>query len=152
GPGSRVHRRRRCRPGGVPRRRLRRPDLPAIVDRPDRSAGHRRAGRVERRVFVDSQASFTSNDGRLNVLDADGCGAAVCPPLWTGQAGRSIDIASPTVAGGVVLVSGGDFVVAFAADGCGTDVCEPLWKGRAELMSNTPAVADGVVYVDAQPL
>lgn len=93
-----------------------------------------------------------STDGNLYAFDADGCGAATCQPLWHGATGGSIDIASPTAAGGVVLVSSGDFLDAFKADGCGAAECAPLWRGIAPLMSNTPAVANGIVYVDAQPL
>ena len=93
-----------------------------------------------------------STNGRLSAFPADGCGSATCSPLWQGLTGGSIDIASPTIAGGVALVSGGDFLFAFDAAGCGAATCQPLWKGKAELMSNTPAVAGGVVYVDAQPL
>jgi outer membrane protein assembly factor BamB len=91
-------------------------------------------------------------DGMLSAFPAGGCGSPACEPVWQGETGGSIDIASPTVAGGVVLVSGGDFLFAFDAAGCGQPVCQPLWKGAAELMSNTPAVSDGVVYVDAQPI
>jgi outer membrane protein assembly factor BamB len=71
--------------------------------------------------------------------------------VWRGLTGGAIDIASATVVDGVALVTNGDFLVAFDASGCGNPVCEPLWKGPAELMSNTPAVSDGIVYVDAQP-
>jgi outer membrane protein assembly factor BamB len=91
-------------------------------------------------------------DGFLSAFPAGGCGSPTCAPLWQGETGGSIDIASPTVAEGVVLVSGGDFLFAFEAAGCGQPVCQPLWKGPAQLMSNTPAVSGGVVYVDAQPI
>jgi outer membrane protein assembly factor BamB len=93
-----------------------------------------------------------STDGSLYAFRASGCGTPACPPEWRGSTGGSIDIASPTIVEGIALVSNGDFVVAFDAFGCGGHVCQPLWKGEAELMSNTPAVLDGIVYVDAQPL
>jgi outer membrane protein assembly factor BamB len=98
------------------------------------------------RVYVGA------TNGDMSVFAAAGCGAAVCQPLWVDRTGGRIDIASPTVAGGVALVGGGSFVFAFDAAGCGAAVCDPLWKGSAQLMSNTPAVAGGFVYVDAQPI
>jgi hypothetical protein len=67
----------------------------------------------------------------MSVFSAGGCGAAVCQPLWVDRTGGRIDIASPTVAGGVALVGGGNFVFAFDAGGCGQAVCDPLWKGSA---------------------
>jgi outer membrane protein assembly factor BamB len=39
-------------------------------------------------VYVGSQTSFDSNDGRLSAFDARGCGAPVCAPLWQGGAGQ----------------------------------------------------------------
>jgi outer membrane protein assembly factor BamB len=39
----------------------------------------------------------------------------------------------------------------YDAKGCGAAMCAPLWRGRAQLTENTPAVASGIVYVDAQP-
>jgi outer membrane protein assembly factor BamB len=93
-----------------------------------------------------------STDGAVYAFPAAGCGTTACSPLWRGQTGGSIDIASPTVVGGKVLVGDGSFLNVFDASGCGSAVCAPLWKGKAELMSNTPAVANGIVYVDAQPL
>jgi outer membrane protein assembly factor BamB len=93
-----------------------------------------------------------STNGTVSAFDAAGCGAATCQPLFQDRTGGGIDIASPTVAGDVLLVSGGDSLFAFDAAGCGAAVCDPLWKGNAELMSNTPAVSNGFVYVDAQPL
>ena len=93
-----------------------------------------------------------STDGMVSVFSAAGCGESTCPPLWKGQTGGSVDIASPTVIAGKVLVGDGSFLNVFDARGCGSAVCSPLWKGRADLMSNTPAVANGMVFVDAQPL
>jgi outer membrane protein assembly factor BamB len=93
-----------------------------------------------------------ATDGRLYAFPAAGCGAAGCAPLWRGPTGGSIDIGSPTVAGGMVMVGNGRFLNVFDASSCGSAVCRPLWRGRAELFDNTPAVLDGIVYVDAQPL
>ena len=50
-------------------------------------------------AYMTSQASFTSNNGRLNVFDAAGCGADVCRPLWRGLGGKRA--VRRLVAGGV---------------------------------------------------
>jgi outer membrane protein assembly factor BamB len=93
-----------------------------------------------------------STDGHFAAFDADGCGTSGCDPLWTASLGGPLDIASPTVVGGQVFVgNGNDRLNVYAAKGCATPVCEPLWQGRAPSTENTPAVSNGVVYVDAQP-
>jgi hypothetical protein len=84
-------------------------------------------------------------------FDAAGCGASTCDPLWTAPLGKGSDIGSPTVAGGTVFVGDGKFLNAFDANGCGASECAPLWKGAAKITGNTPAVHNGVVYIDAQP-
>jgi outer membrane protein assembly factor BamB len=102
------------------------------------------------RVYVTSQTSFTSNNGRLNVFDAAGCGASSCQPLWQGLGGnQSFPTSSPAVSGGVVFVGSSDGkLYAFDAAGCGAKHCRPLWTGRVgDLINSSPAVADGVVYV-----
>ena len=54
-------------------------------------------------VYVGSQTSDDSNDGRLNAFRASGCGHPVCAPLWQGLAGsESILQSSPAVAKGMV--------------------------------------------------
>jgi len=91
-----------------------------------------------------------STTGTFAVFDAGGCGAPQCDPLWTAQLGGGVDIASPTVAGKRVFVGDGKFVNVFATAGCGQSVCQPLWRGKAPSTGNTPAVSNGIVYVDAQ--
>ena len=56
---------------------------------------------------------------------------------------------SPAVAGGLVYFGDGDGTFyAFPANGCGDSVCAPTWEARlVESIYNSPAVADGVVYV-----
>jgi outer membrane protein assembly factor BamB len=93
-----------------------------------------------------------STDGKLAAFDAKGCGASTCAPVWRAQRDGGIDIASPTVAGGKVFVGTGRFMDVYDAKGCGAAMCAPLWRGRAQLTGNTPAVANGIVYVDAQPV
>src|SRR6185503_12143627 len=67
-------------------------NLAQIIDSPTVSNGI---------VYVGSQTSFTSNDGKLNAFAADGCGQSICPPLWQGIAGtQSILDSSPAVSNG----------------------------------------------------
>jgi len=101
-------------------------------------------------VYIGSQTSFTSNDGKLDVFDADGCGQLECPPLWQGLAGnQSILDSSPTVAGDLVYIGGYDGnLYAFDAAGCGQALCDPLWFGRTGgHIESSPTVVDGVAYI-----
>lgn len=100
-----------------------------------------------------------SSDGTLWAYPADGCGSEFCDaPLW-----RSTDLAqiidSPTVAHGIVYVGSqtdaddnDGKLNAFAASGCGDAECAPLWQGAAgneSILTSSPAVAGGIVYVGA---
>jgi outer membrane protein assembly factor BamB len=101
-------------------------------------------------VYVGSQTDENSNDGKLNAFAAEGCGQAVCAPLWQGDAGsESILESSPTVADGIVYIgSFGGKLYAFDADGCGTSLCQPLWAGQTGgSIESTPTVYKGVVFV-----
>ena len=101
-------------------------------------------------VYVGSQTSFDSNDGRLNAFAAAGCGGAICAPLWQGLAGKeSILDSSPAVAGGFVYVGAFDGrLYVFAADGCGAATCNPLWTGTTGgTIESSPTVDAGVVYI-----
>jgi outer membrane protein assembly factor BamB len=91
-----------------------------------------------------------SNDGRLYVFDANGCGAALCQPLWTGMMSAGAGASSPLVEGGVVyLGTSNDRLFAFSASGCGSSTCSPLWAGAGSGGNGftAPAYANGVVYV-----
>ena len=101
-------------------------------------------------VFVGSQTSVTSAAGKLNAFAAAGCGHALCPPLWQGDAGaQSILESSPTVARGVVYVAAYDGkLYAFDAGGCGHALCQPLWTGATGgHVESSPTVVNGVAYV-----
>src|SRR5215218_3883035 len=82
-------------------------------------------------VYVGSQTSPFSAAGKLDVFRADGCGKAVCRPIWRGVAGtQSILQSSPTVVGGRVYVGAYDGkLYVLNANGCGTRLCQPLWTG-----------------------
>ena len=115
--------------------------LAQIIDSPTVSDGI---------VYIGSQTSPTSNDGRLNAFAAAGCGQPTCAPLWQGLVGtESVLQSSPTVAGGVVYVGGFDGrLYAFDADGCGTATCQPSWTAQTGgPIESTPTVWQGKVYV-----
>jgi outer membrane protein assembly factor BamB len=115
--------------------------LAQIIDSPTVSNGI---------VYVGSQTSFSNNDGKLNAFDADGCGQAVCSPLWQGLAGpQSILDSSPAVANGVVYVGSFDHkLYAFDADGCGQATCLPLWTGATGgTIESTPTITHGIAFI-----
>jgi outer membrane protein assembly factor BamB len=91
--------------------------------------------------------------GQLFAFDAAGCGSATCSPLWATAVGGGSSLQSPSVAGGVVYTSGDqatslDTLYAFNASGCGSPTCAPVWFGApGGALSDSPAVADGVVYI-----
>lgn len=108
--------------------------LAQIVDSPTVAGG---------KVYVGSQTSFDSNNGKLDVFNANGCGKPVCKPLWRGLAGQeSILDSSPTVSNGVVYVGSFDHrLYAFPADGCGEKRCKPLWTGlTGGTIESTPTI------------
>jgi outer membrane protein assembly factor BamB len=101
-------------------------------------------------VYVGSQTSYSSNDGKLDVFSADGCGKSVCPPLWQGLAGTdSILESSPAVAHGLVYIGAYDGkLYAFKATGCGQSTCDPVWTATTGgSIESTPTVSKGTVYV-----
>ncbi len=101
-------------------------------------------------VYVGSQTSVSSNDGKLDVFSATGCGQSVCPPLWQGIAGTDAILqSSPTVAHGLVYVGAYDGkVYAFKALGCGQSTCEPVWTGTTGgSIESTATVVNGVLYI-----
>jgi len=101
-------------------------------------------------VYIGSQTSDNSNNGKLDAFSASGCGQAVCAPLWQGLAGKdSILESSPTVANGSVFVGAFDGkLYAFNAGGCGSATCQPLWRGSTGgSIESSPTVAGGIVFV-----
>ncbi|HEY8547660.1 MAG TPA: PQQ-binding-like beta-propeller repeat protein [Acidimicrobiales bacterium] len=86
-------------------------------------------------------------------VDADGCGAASCSPLWRaahpdGAGARR----QPAVANGVLYSAGNDDALrAFDAAGCGAAVCDPLWSADVGSgITGAPAVSNGQLYVGTQ--
>lgn len=117
-------------------------------------------------AVVDGVVYIASADGRLYAFDAQGnsgCGGSprMCNPLWTGsigdQGGFNV-FSSPTVVNGVVYVGSNKHMLhAFDASGttnCGglPKSCAPLWTGTTGgPTNNSPAVANGKVYVGGGP-
>ena len=72
---------------------------------------------------------------------------------WRAQLGDIVDFSSPVVVGGVVYIGTVDGTLwAYPADGCGQFFCStPLWQSTSlAQIRDTPAVANGVVYVGSQ--
>jgi outer membrane protein assembly factor BamB len=78
----------------------------------------------------------------------DGCGAAVCEPLWTGQTGASGVATTPAAAGDVVYVATtGGGIVAFGTHGCGAPTCSPLVTvPTAAEVTGGPVIDGGRVF------
>lgn len=97
----------------------------------------------------------------LYAFKAGGCGAAVCRPLWV-SAGSTLDGSStPAVSGGVIYIGGVSGLYAYSTtvssarcSGTAPVTCKPKWIGNAAnvgLYDSSPAVANGVVYLTANP-
>jgi outer membrane protein assembly factor BamB len=105
-------------------------------------------------VYVGSQTSDPSNDGKLDVFKANGCGQSVCAPLWQGLAGpESILQSSPAVvsgtSGGRVYVGSFDGkLYVFNAFGCGAPTCQPLWTGSTgDHIESSSTVSGNTVFI-----
>lgn len=113
--------------------------LPQMIDAPAVANGI---------VYIGSQTSPSNAAGKLNAFAADGCGQALCKPLWQGDAGPdSIIDSSPAVWKRSVFV-GARNLYAFNAEGCGKRLCKPIWTGKlAEDTLSSPVIYKGVVYI-----
>jgi outer membrane protein assembly factor BamB len=93
-------------------------------------------------------------DGDLVAVDAGGCGAATCDPLWSAAIDGTAISEQPAVSGdgedAVVFVgTSGGTVAAVAAAGCGYSTCgAPLWEASVgAAVTGAPAVSAGRVIV-----
>jgi outer membrane protein assembly factor BamB len=102
-------------------------------------------------VVVGGQLFVGARDGNLYAFNAEGCGAATCPPEWAGSTGAAIND-TPTVANGDVYVGSARGLYVFDASGCGRPTCRPLWVGRTSgpIVYSSPTVAGGMVYVGTE--
>jgi outer membrane protein assembly factor BamB len=66
--------------------------------------------------------------------------------------GELVEMSSAAVVDGIAYIGefDGNFA-AYSADGCGSDDCQaPLWAAQLVSIYNSPAVANGVVYIGSQ--
>jgi len=97
---------------------------------------------------VTEDEIIIASGGTVVALPLDGCGAAVCEPLWTGQTGATGVATTPAAAGDVVYVATtGGGIVAFGTHGCGTPTCSPLVTlSTATEVSGGPVIDGGRVF------
>jgi outer membrane protein assembly factor BamB len=105
-------------------------------------------------VYMGSQ---TNHGGGFDAFDAAGvthCSGTpkTCQPLWSADTG-SVYASTPAVADGKVFITSANFSL-FAFDAAGGSHCrgmpkwcKPLWTSDTQDAVNSPAVANGVVYV-----
>ena len=95
-----------------------------------------RAPRVSGSPLLAYGSVFVAGEeAGLVAFDVRGCGAEVCPPLWSSSV-RSRSLFQIAAGDGQVYAvlpapaeSGSDLALyAFAASGCGAAVCEPVWQ------------------------
>ena len=100
-------------------------------------------------VYIGSQTNFNDGSYKLNAFAAEGCGKAVCAPLWRGDAGPVSSASSPIVWKDRVFIGGGDGnVYAFKAKGCNKPLCKPQWAGHmGQSTQSTPLVYKGKLFV-----
>ena len=100
-------------------------------------------------AVADGLVYLGGRDGRLYAFDAAGtrgCSGTpkTCAPLWTASARNGASVASASAAGGVVYAGASDQNL-YALSTAGT----LLWTADTGAdIFDSPAVADGIVYVD----
>jgi hypothetical protein len=104
-------------------------------------------------AVVNGVAYIGDAIGNLVAFPATGCGADVCPPLWTAPLSNGVHT-SPAVDGGLVFVAtagnvdnGLGQLYAFRAIGCGGPVCKPVWVAQVPNTDSSPVTANGAVYI-----
>jgi outer membrane protein assembly factor BamB len=103
---------------------------------------------TERGPVVTDDEIVIAGGGTVVAFPVDGCGAAVCEPLWTGQTGATGVATTPAAAGDVVYVATtGGGIVAFGTDGCGAPTCSPLVTlPTAAEVTGGPVIDGGRVF------
>jgi eukaryotic-like serine/threonine-protein kinase len=105
----------------------------------------------------DGNVWVTSLANGSAAFDAGGvknCSGGVCSPVWTSPTPGPASFQTPTIAGGVAFIVGGNHLYALDATGqvgCSTSVCSPLWTSPTSSYGFTSdlVVANGLVYVVA---
>ncbi len=110
-------------------------------------------------VSAEPNPQHVARVGALEAFDVNGCGKALCKPLWTGINFNAGGESSPVIANGVVYLgkspaspsSGDAGVISYDAAGCGARFCQPLGIAQTGpeqfYLQSTPAVVDGRVYM-----
>jgi outer membrane protein assembly factor BamB len=105
-------------------------------------------------ALADGVLYVPTADGDLVAVDAAGCAAATCEPLWSAAIDGTAINEQPAVSGdgedAVVFVgTSGGTVAAVAAAGCGYATCgAPLWQASVgAAVTGAPAVSGGAVVV-----
>jgi len=108
-------------------------------------------------ALAGSRLYVPTASGDLVVLDARGCGAATCDPLWVGRTGSELTV-QPAVSGasrpttpsnGLVYTgSANGEMRAYPANGCGAEECTALWSdtARSRISGGPSLFADKVFY------
>ena len=107
-------------------------------------------GKLATPAVVGDVVAVGGSDGKVHAYDVNGCNAAVCRALWSGDAGSPIATA-PAIGNGFVFV-GTDTgtVVAFAVGGCASGTCAPVAIGHAKkpsVITGDPVVGGDRVVV-----
>jgi hypothetical protein len=107
-------------------------------------------GRLATPTVVGDVLAVGGSDGQVHAYDVNGCNAAVCSPLWSGDAGSPIETAAAIGNGFVFVGTATGTVVAFAVAGCATGTCAPVAIGDAShgsAITGDPVVGDNRVVV-----
>lgn len=104
-------------------------------------------------ALADGVLYVPTADGDLVAVDAAGCSAATCTPLWSAAVDGTALAQQPAVAGSgadAVVFAGtqGGTLAAVPAAGCGAATCAPLWQTSVGAeVTGAPAVTAGRVVV-----
>lgn len=107
-------------------------------------------------ALADGTLYVPTADGDLVAVDAAGCGAATCTPLWSAAVDGTALAQQPAVAGAgedAVVFAGtqGGTLAALPAAGCGAATCAPVWQASVgAAVTGAPAVTAGRVVVGTQ--
>ncbi|HEV7761989.1 MAG TPA: PQQ-binding-like beta-propeller repeat protein, partial [Acidimicrobiales bacterium] len=88
--------------------------------------------------------SSTGGEGHLRAYAANGCGTAVCAPLWSATVPATVG--APATTGGVVFVGTDGSLLAYDAAGCGAATCDPVATVPVTGTAYSLAIADGRLY------
>jgi hypothetical protein len=95
-------------------------------------------------IAVAGDRVFDAGDsGTVSAIDANGCGAITCGPVWQGSVGFAT--AGIAATADRVYVTAGTTLSVFDANGCGAATCMPLWTSTAVGTLTAPTMVNDVV-------